>query len=67
MYPAVCKLPGEKEGRILRVSDPFMEDTPMRRMKVSELEYYVPGEGRKVNLWSLLPGPEEFFDDVQGA
>ena len=39
----------------------------MRRMKVSELEYYVPEEGRKVNLWSLLPSPEEFFDDMQGA
>ena len=36
-------------------------------MKVSELEYYVPEEGRKVNLWSLLPSPEEFFDDVRGA
>ena len=39
----------------------------MRRMKMSEMEYYVPSEGRKVNLWSLLPAPEEFFEDLQGA
>jgi transposase-like protein len=31
------------------------------------LEHYVPEDGRKVNLWSLMVGPEEFFEDVQGA
>ena len=68
VYPVVCKLLAKKKGRILRVvSSSFVEDTPVRRMRVSELEYYVPSEGRKVNLWSLLPSPEEFFEDVQTA
>jgi len=31
------------------------------------LEHYVPEEGRKVNLWSLVVSPQEFFEDVQGA
>ena len=31
------------------------------------LEHYVPEEGRKVNLWSLMPRPEEFLEDVQRA
>jgi transposase-like protein len=31
------------------------------------LEHYVPEEGRKVNLWSVMVGPEEFFEDVQRA
>lgn len=44
-----------------------MEDTPVRHVRVSEVEYYVPSEGRKVNLWSLIPAPEEFFKDIQGA
>jgi len=39
----------------------------MRHVGVSDWEYYVPCAGRKVNLWSLLPRPEEFFADVQGA
>jgi transposase-like protein len=34
---------------------------------MSDVEYYVPAEGRKVNLWSLMPSSEEFFEDVQGA
>ena len=39
----------------------------MQHVRISDREYYVPSEGRKVNLWSLLPRPEEFFEDVQGA
>ena len=39
----------------------------MRHVRVSDVEYYVPCEGRKVNLWSLVPTPEEFFEDVQGS
>jgi putative transposase len=39
----------------------------MRHARVSDREYYVPSEGRKVNLWSLLPAPEEFLDDIQRA
>jgi transposase-like protein len=31
------------------------------------MEHYVPEEGRKVNLWSVMVSPEEFFEDVQGA
>jgi putative transposase len=44
-----------------------VEDTPVRHVMKKCQEYYVPQEGRKVNLWSLLPRPEEFFEDVQGA
>ena len=39
----------------------------MQHVRISDLEHYVPSEGRKVNLWSLLPSPEEFFEDVQEA
>ena len=39
----------------------------MRHVRVSDEEYYVPAEGGKVNLWSLLPAMEDFFHDVQGA
>ena len=39
----------------------------MRSVRVRPEEYYVPSAGRKVNLWSLVPRPEEFFADVQGA
>jgi len=31
------------------------------------LEHYVPEEGRKVNLWGLVPTPQEFFEDIRGA
>jgi len=34
---------------------------------MNDHEYYVPCEGRKVNLWSLMPSPEEFFEDVRGC
>jgi putative transposase len=44
-----------------------MEDTPVQHVTRKTLEYYVPSEGRKVNLWSLTATPQEFFDDVQGA
>jgi transposase-like protein len=44
-----------------------MEDTPVQHVRRSDVEYYVPSEGRKVNLWSLMPRTEEFFEDVQGA
>ena len=39
----------------------------MRHVCVRDEEYYVPSAGRKVNLWSLVPEPEEFFADVQRA
>ena len=44
-----------------------MEDTPVQHVTRKTLEYYVPEEGRKVNLWSLMPRTEEFFEDVQRA
>jgi len=45
----------------------FVEDTPVQHMLRKTLEHYVPEEGRKVNLWSLMVTPKEFFEDVQGA
>jgi len=44
-----------------------MEDTPVRHVGVSDQEYYVAGQGRKVNLWSLVPSASEFLEDVKGA
>ena len=48
-------------------STDFLEDTPVQHVLRKTLEHYVPEEGRKVNLWSLMVTPEEFFEDVQGA
>jgi len=39
----------------------------VRHVRMRDVEYYVPSEGRKVNLWGLMPRTEEFFEDVQGA
>ena len=39
----------------------------MRHVTTKTLEYYVPEEGRKVNLWSLVTTPGEFFEDIQQA
>jgi transposase-like protein len=44
-----------------------LEDTPVQHVLRKTLEHYVPEEGRKVNLWSVMPSPEEFFEDVQRA
>jgi transposase-like protein len=44
-----------------------LEDTPVQHVLRKTLEHYVPEDGRKVNLWSLAVGPEEFFEDVQRA
>jgi putative transposase len=47
--------------------DTFLEDTPVRHVMRKTLEHYVPEEGRKVNLWSMMVSPEAFFEDIQGA
>ena len=39
----------------------------MQHVLRKTLEQYVPEEGRKVNLWSLVADPEEFFEDIQRA
>jgi putative transposase len=39
----------------------------MRSVRVRAEEYYVPAAGRRVNLWSLVLDPEEFFEGLQGA
>jgi len=39
----------------------------MRYVMKSSVECYVPEEGRKVNLWSLVVEPEAIFEDVQGV
>jgi transposase-like protein len=44
-----------------------LEDTPVQHVLRKTLEHYVPEEGPKVNLWSLMPSPDEFFEDVQRA
>lgn len=44
-----------------------MEDTPVQHVLRKTLEHYVPQEGRKVNLWGLVPTAQEFFDDIRGA
>jgi transposase-like protein len=44
-----------------------LEDTPVQHVLRKTLDQYVPEEGRKVNLWSLVVSPEEFFEDVQGT
>jgi len=47
--------------------DTFLEDTPVQHVLRKTLEHYVPQEGRKVNLWGLVPTAQEFFDDIRGA
>jgi putative transposase len=44
-----------------------LEDTPVQHVLRKTLEHYVPEEGRKVNLWSVVVSPEEFLEDVQRA
>ena len=39
----------------------------MQHVLRKTLEHYVPEEGRKVNLWSLVGNPQEFFEDIQAA
>lgn len=39
----------------------------MQHVLRKTLEHYVPEGGRKVNLWSLVVSPQEFFEDVQRA
>ena len=68
MYLSVCNCREAKKGvssEWFQIS--FMEDTPVRHVRVSDLECYVPSEGPKVNLWGLLPSAEEFFEDVRSA
>ena len=37
----------------------------MQHVMRKTLEHYVPEEGRKVNLWSFVVEPMEFFEDIQ--
>ena len=69
LYLFVCKLAWRRKGRILRLDSNVLdlEETPLRHVRISDVEYYVPSAGRKINLWSLVPTPEEFLDDVQKA
>lgn len=69
-YLFVCKLEVTIEGAYppvgLKVHS-FLEDTPVQHVIKKSLEHYVPEEGRKVILWSILVDPQEFFEDLQGA
>jgi len=37
----------------------------VRHVMRKTLKHYVPEQGRKVNLWSFVVEPMEFFEDIQ--